>query len=73
MQFCVFMVFEATRPLCCVSDSGASPAQVVNQVSRLVSDQHDGGFHSLLGDTDVDRFSATETVVYCLKVKRFCS
>lgn len=51
-----------------MSDSGVSPAQVVNQVSRLVSsDEHGGGFLSLLGDTDVDRFSVTEAMFYCLK------
>ncbi|XP_024864807.1 centrosomal protein of 70 kDa isoform X2 [Kryptolebias marmoratus] len=36
-------------------DSRVSPAEVVNQVARLVSlDEHDGGVHNLLGEADID-------------------
>lgn len=41
-----------------VSDSRVPPAQVVNHVARLVStSEHTAGFHNLLGDADIDRFT----------------
>lgn len=57
-----------TEHLCCfVSDSRVSPTEVVNQVARLVSSNDDrGGFHHLLGDADIDRFSDAEAEFYCL-------
>uniref|UniRef100_A0A3Q0T982 Centrosomal protein of 70 kDa n=1 Tax=Amphilophus citrinellus TaxID=61819 RepID=A0A3Q0T982_AMPCI len=35
-------------------DSRVSPAEVVNQVARLVSTRHTAGFPDLLGDADID-------------------
>lgn len=42
-----------------MSDSRASPAEVVNHVAGLVSaTERTAGFHHLLGDADIDRCSA---------------
>lgn len=53
---------------CFVSDSRASAAEVVNRVARLVSsDKHATGFHNLLGDADIDRFSYPSSLVLFIK------
>lgn len=44
-----------------VSDSRVPSAEVLNQVTRLVSsNEHTAGFHNMLGDADIDRFTCTE-------------
>lgn len=41
-----------------MSDRRVPPAEVVNQVAKLVSSsEHNAGFHNLLGDADIDRFA----------------
>lgn len=47
-----------------MSDSRVPPPEVVNRVARLVSStEHTAGFHNLLGDTDIDRFTNTEHTI----------
>lgn len=54
-----------------VPDSRVAPAEVVNQVARLVSsNEHPTGFQDLLGDTDIDRLnlniqSEAQNQFYC--------
>lgn len=47
-----------------MSDSRVPPPEVVNHVARLVSStEHTAGFHNLLGDADIDRFTNIEHTI----------
>lgn len=47
-----------------MSDNRVPPPEVVNHVDRLVSStEHTAGFHNLLGDADIDRFTNIEHTI----------
>lgn len=47
-----------------MSDSRVPLPEVVNHVARLVSStEHTAGFHNLLGDADIDRFTNIEHTI----------